>query len=102
MRDSRGRSGRPEPVARALREFRAEIQPESPLAAIQAIWEGAVGEQIASVTTLAEEVDGTLYVDCESAVWSQELSLMEPQIRANLAEAIEGEPPSKLRFRAVS
>ena len=102
MRDRRGRSPRPVRVSRALRDFRQEIQPESPLAGVQAVWEEVVGEQIALVTSLAEEVEGTLFVDCQSAVWSEELSLMEPQIRANLAKAMEGDPPAKLRFRSVS
>jgi predicted nucleic acid-binding Zn ribbon protein len=61
-----------------------------------------VGEQIAAVTEVVEEVDGTLYIDCVSAVWSQELSLMEPRLRENLAAKMDGEAPGELRFRANS
>jgi predicted nucleic acid-binding Zn ribbon protein len=82
--------------------FVSDIRPETPLARIQAVWPSAVGERIASVTEVTEEVEGVVYVDCSSAVWSQELSLMEPRLREILASAMDGDGPSALRFRANS
>jgi predicted nucleic acid-binding Zn ribbon protein len=102
MRDARGRSPRPVRAAEALAGLKAEIRPETPLARVQAVWADAVGEQIAAVTEVVEEVEGTLYIDCASAVWSQELSLMEPRLRENLAAKMDGEAPGELRFRAIS
>jgi predicted nucleic acid-binding Zn ribbon protein len=61
-----------------------------------------VGERIATVTKVAEEVDGVLYVDCREAVWSQELAMMEPRIRKNLASAMTSPGPQEIRFRTVS
>lgn len=102
MRDSRGRSPRPVRAAEALAGLKAEIKPETPLAGVQAVWAEAVGERIAEVTEVVEEVDGVIYVDCASAVWSQELSLMEPRLKQILGAAMGGETPRELRFRAVS
>lgn len=102
MRDSRGRSPRPIRPAGLLARFKSEIQPETPLAGVQAVWAEAVGERIAAVTEVVEEVEGVIYIDCASAVWSQELSLMEPRLRQILGVAMGGESPQELRFRAVS
>jgi predicted nucleic acid-binding Zn ribbon protein len=54
------------------------------------------------VTEVAEEVDGVVFIDCQSAVWSQELSLMEPRLKEILGAAMDGEGPSELRFRTNS
>ncbi len=102
MRDSRGRSPRPVPVSKALTDLKLKVQPETMLAGAQAAWDEAVGERIASVTEVVEGVDGVLYVDCKSSVWSQELSLMEPRLKEILAATMDGEPPRELRFRSVS
>jgi predicted nucleic acid-binding Zn ribbon protein len=102
VRDRRGRSAPPKPVADALAELRREIAPQTPLAAAQTAWVVAVGEQVAAVTRVTEEHDGTLVVECESAVWTQELTLMEPRLRSALDEAMHGEGPRELRFRTVS
>ncbi len=102
MRDERGRSPEPEPVARALGELKRMISPETPLAEAQAAWPAVVGDRIAAVTEVTEEIEGTLYVDCREAVWSQELTLMEPRIRADLESAMSSPGPREIRFRTVS
>ena len=102
MRDRRGRSPAPKPVSEALAGLRREIAPQTPLAAAQSAWPGAVGEQVAAVTRVVEERDGTLTVECRSAVWSQELALLEPRLRSALDKAMDGAGPAELRFRTVS
>lgn len=102
MRDHRGRSPSPKLISGALESLRREIAPQTALATAQAAWPGAVGERIAAVTTVTDERDGTLFIECQSAVWSQELALMEPRLRAALAEATGGDPPREIRFRAIS
>jgi len=89
-------------ASEAIAGFKAEIRPETTLARVQAVWPTTVGERIAAVTEIVEEVDGVLYVDCASAVWSQELSLMEPRLKEILGAAMDADPPRELRFRAVS
>jgi len=102
MRDERGRSPNPEPVGRALGQLKRMIAPETPLAEAQAAWPVAVGDRITAVTDVVEEVDGVLFVDCESAVWSQELALMEPRLREILDAAMGSPGPREIRFRTVS
>jgi predicted nucleic acid-binding Zn ribbon protein len=101
-RDVRGRSPSPRPVSEALEGFRAEIAPVDLLSRVQTVWGATVGPSIADVTTVAEERDGTIFIDCGSAVWTQELSLMEPRLRQKLADAGVGEGLLELRFRTVS
>ena len=102
MRDERGRSPNPEPFGRALGDFRRQIAPDTPLGEAQAAWPAAVGERIAAVTEVVSEADGVLFVECSSAVWSQELALMEPRLREILGSAMASSGPREIRFRTVS
>ena len=102
MRDHRGRSAPPRPLAAAVESFRESIAPETPLAAAQTVWERAVGAQIAAVARPVGERDGTIEIECESAVWAEELTLMEPRLRDRLNREMGGDGPEKLRFRAGS
>jgi predicted nucleic acid-binding Zn ribbon protein len=61
-------------------------------------WHAAAGEQIAAVTNPARLTDGTLLVECESSVWSQELTYMGPQILERVRAADPGTAVRRLRF----
>jgi predicted nucleic acid-binding Zn ribbon protein len=63
-------------------------------------WHAAAGEQIAAVTNPARLTQGTLLVECESAVWAQELTYLGPQILERLRAADPGTPVRALRFVA--
>lgn len=102
MRDWRGRSPSPKPIGEMLGGFRTEIAPGSPLAAVQGVWKGVVGEKIAAVTEVVDERDGVLTIECSSAVWAQELELMGPRIRAGLERELGDSAPEKIRFRTGS
>lgn len=99
MRDSRGRSPAPRRIGEVTGAFRTRIEPATPLAAIQTVWDQAVGEGIAAVARPVSEREGVLTVQCESAVWAGELALMEVRIRARLEAALGGEGPVSIRFR---
>jgi len=99
VRDRRGRSPAPKRLGDALGDFRGQVAPETPLAAVQMIWGETVGERIASVTEVVEEREGVLTIECSSAVWAQELEMMAPRITARLSEKLGESAPSKLRFR---
>ncbi len=99
MRDRRGRSPAPRPLGEVLGEFRGEVTPETPLAAVQVIWDEVVGERIAAVTEVVAEREGVVTVQCSSAVWTQELELMAPRILGRLAEILGDQTPEKLLFR---
>lgn len=99
MRDERGRSPSPKPLGEVLGNFRSDVAPVSPVAAVQAVWPTVAGERIASVTEVAAERDGTVTIECESAVWAQELSLMAPRIEAKLRAKLGDLAPTELLFR---
>ena len=62
-------------------------------------WAELVGDKIAEVTTPREvRRDGTLVVAVKSAAWMQELQLMEPTIRAQLAR--RGKKIKRIVWRA--
>lgn len=102
MRDRRGRSPSPKPIGAALESYRQAVAPETPLAAVQSVWETVVGERIAAVTEVVAEREGVVTIECSSAVWAEELGMMGPQILKRLGERLAGDGPEKLRFLAAS
>lgn len=100
MRDERGRSARPRRLGELLGDFQEDIKPPTALAAIEMVWRGVVGDQIAEVTELVAEREGVLTVSCSSAVWAQELEMMGPRILSRLSTEIGDLAPQELRFRA--
>jgi predicted nucleic acid-binding Zn ribbon protein len=101
MRDRRGRSSSPKPLSQVLGRAIESIAPQTPLALFQAAWPRAAGPEIAAVTRVVEEREGTLTIECESSVWVQELELMAPRLITKLAADTDGLAPEKLRFRTT-
>jgi predicted nucleic acid-binding Zn ribbon protein len=94
-------SGRraPRPLSAALEGFTAPLAPASTLARVQSCWASSVGAAIAAAASPAAERDGVLTVRCESAVWSQELELMAPDLLTQLNGALGEQLLHKLRCR---
>ncbi len=95
------RSG-PRPVGSALAAFAEESGPATLLARAQAAWPGAAGDVVAREAEPVSEVGSSLEVACSSAVWAQELELLEPDLRARLNRVLGGSgdgPVTGLRFR---
>ena len=91
----------PRPVGRALHDALAPIAPATPLAAVQGVWEEAVGERVAAEATPVSERDGVVTVACRSATWAQELDLLGEQMLTKLRERLpEGVSVARLRFSA--
>ena len=88
----------PRPAAAAFRAARERAAPQTGLAAVQAAWAAAVGEQLAAVATPVSERAGTLTIECADAVWAQELDLMQEQ----LLERLRARLGSRLRRRCAS
>jgi predicted nucleic acid-binding Zn ribbon protein len=78
------------------------VAPKTSLAATQAAWQGAVGEQLAAVAVPVSERDGTLTVECADAVWAQELDLMQGTLLERLRSEVGEQAPEGLRFRVNS
>ena len=92
----------PRPAAGAFRAALDRVAPKTPLAAVQAAWSEAVGEQLAAVATPVSERDGTVTVECADAVWAQELDLMQQALLERLRDAVGERAPRELRFRVNS
>lgn len=93
----------PRPLAAALDALVQQAAPQTPLAAVQRVWAGVVGERIAAEAAPVSERGGVVTVECRSAAWAQELDLMSEDLLGRLGAAL-GKPsaPSRLRFVAGS
>jgi len=63
-------------------------------------WGEAAGEQVREVTTPARLTGGRLVVECDSAVWAQELSYHAPRLLEKMRAADPSTPVEELRFIA--
>jgi predicted nucleic acid-binding Zn ribbon protein len=78
---------------------REQAAPQTPLAAVQAIWPEAVGPELAARADPVAEREGEVTVECADAVWAQELDLMQAQLLERLRERLGEAAPTSLRFR---
>jgi len=94
---------RPAPrlLSAALENVVAALAPATPLAAVQHVWQDAVGEAIASEAQPVSERAGVLTIVCRSAVWAQELDLMAPSLLERLNAAPGGARVTALRVVAT-
>jgi predicted nucleic acid-binding Zn ribbon protein len=61
-------------------------------------WSAAVGERLAAVTAPRRFAAGTLTIECESAVWAQELTYLGGEILTSMQAADPQCPVKRLRF----
>ena len=92
----------PRPAADAFKAALQQVAPKTPLAAVQAAWSQAVGEQLAAVAVPVSQQGETLTIECADAVWAQELDLMQATLLERLREAVGEQAPQALRFRVNS
>ena len=88
----------PKPLAEALRAVRSEVEPPTPLAAVQSAWPEAVGEEIAAHASPVAERDGTVTVACDAATWAQELDLLQGDLLRRLQQTLGEGVCERLRF----
>jgi len=90
----------PRRLSDSLGRLGGELGPQTRLARIQFAWREAVGPTIAAEATPVSERDGTLVVSCSSAVWAQELDLMQTDLLARLNAELGEQIVRSARFRA--
>jgi predicted nucleic acid-binding Zn ribbon protein len=83
-----------------VRGFTAALTPATPLARVQEVWERTAGPVLAQAAQPTAERAGTVTILCSSAVWAQELSLMETELLDRLNSALGEELLCALRCRA--
>ncbi len=89
---------KPHAIADTIREIRRETQPATLLAAAQASWRNAVGEQIAAQAWPVRERDATITVECRAATWAQELDLLHDELLERLNHELGEARVSRLRM----
>jgi predicted nucleic acid-binding Zn ribbon protein len=82
------RRAQPRRLGESVRTLRAEAQPATLLAAVQASWRTALGDRIAAESRPVRERDGVITVECRAATWAQELDLMQNELLARLNQAL--------------
>ena len=92
------RRATPKPLGDSIRALRTEVQPQTPLAAIQAAWPDAVGARIAAEAAPVRERDGTVTVECRAATWAQELDLLHDELLAKVNAALGADSVARLRM----
>jgi predicted nucleic acid-binding Zn ribbon protein len=91
----------PRSAGLAVRELAERIAPAGGLAAVQRVWDDAVGPALASQAKPTGEAQGVVTVTCASAVWAHELDLMGPALVERLNAALGGEAVRSLRCQTV-
>jgi predicted nucleic acid-binding Zn ribbon protein len=88
----------PERIADALRDAVTGAAPDTLLARVQALWPEVAGAAIAAEATPSGEREGTVTIDCSGAVWAQELTLLEGDLRERLNARLGVVRVRSLRF----
>lgn len=89
----------PRSIAAALGKVRTGLEPPSLLAGVQSAWREVMGPEIAAVSQPVSERRGVVTVHCSDPVWAEELSLMEADLLARLAQRLGDASPRGLKFR---
>lgn len=90
----------PRALSFAVERVAAGLEPATTLARVQGCWADAVGETVGKETQPVSEREGVVTIACRSAVWSQELELLAPELLGKLNAALGDQSVSQLRFRA--
>jgi predicted nucleic acid-binding Zn ribbon protein len=88
----------PRPLGKALDHALPGARPAGLLAEVQSAWPAVAGAALAASASPVSERGGTVTVECESAVWAQELELLGPDLARRLGEAVTGGRVERLRF----
>jgi predicted nucleic acid-binding Zn ribbon protein len=88
----------PRPIGRALDRALSGARPAGLLAEVQSAWPAVAGAALAASAGPVSERGGTVTVECESAVWAQELEMLGADLARRLDEAVTGGRVERLRF----
>jgi predicted nucleic acid-binding Zn ribbon protein len=88
----------PRPLGEALDKALPEARPAGLLAKVQSVWPTVAGPALAAAASPVSEHAGTVTVECESAVWAQELELLGADLARRLDEAVSAGRVERLRF----
>jgi predicted nucleic acid-binding Zn ribbon protein len=75
------------------------VAPDTLLGRVQGVWQEAAGAAVAAESAPASEREGTVTVECSGAVWAQELTLLETDLRERLNARLGAAQVRSLRFK---
>ena len=78
----------PRPLGSALRRALDLTAPGTLLAAAQRAWPRVAGAGVANQAQPVAERDGVVTIACRSAIWAQELDLLQTELLERLNEAL--------------
>jgi predicted nucleic acid-binding Zn ribbon protein len=92
----------PRPLGEALAAITKDLEPQTPLARVQRAWRETAKPPLSEEAEPTSERAGTVTLTCRSSVWAHELSLLEPDLKKRLNEALAQDqsdaPIKQLRF----
>jgi predicted nucleic acid-binding Zn ribbon protein len=88
----------PRPIEKALAGALPDARPAGLLAEVQSAWPAVAGAALAAAATPVSERGGVVTVECESAVWAQELELLGADLARRLDEAVGAGRVERFRF----
>ena len=91
----------PMPLGEAVQRLAGELEPLTPLAAIQRAWPAAVGRTVAAEAQPVSERGGVVTVQCRSSVWAHELTLLAPDLVGKLNAALGEARVTEVRCTAA-
>jgi predicted nucleic acid-binding Zn ribbon protein len=78
----------PRPLGAALAGVTRERAPATVLARVQSLWAEVAGPAVGAEAEPVAEREGTVTVECRSAVWAQELELLARDLLPRLNERL--------------
>jgi predicted nucleic acid-binding Zn ribbon protein len=81
----------PRPLSAALDVALSAARPPGVLAEVQSVWPGIAGAALAEAAVPVAEREGVVTLECESAVWAQELELLGSELLGRLNAVLRGE-----------
>jgi predicted nucleic acid-binding Zn ribbon protein len=78
----------PRPLGAALAGVTKERAPATVLARVQSLWAEVAGPAVGAEAEPVAEREGTVTVECRSAVWAQELELLARDLLPRLNERL--------------
>ncbi|MBA2506917.1 MAG: DUF721 domain-containing protein [Thermoleophilaceae bacterium] len=78
----------PRGLGPALQKMTAGLAPPTLLGRVQKVWPQAVGEALAQRARPVSERAGELVLECEDAVWAEEIRLMSLELLEQLNAAL--------------
>ena len=91
----------PKRASFAIEKTLAQTSPGTPLAAVQQVWQQAVGDTVADQADPVYEREGVVTIACKSASWAQELDLLQTNVLEQVNQRLSSLNPDGFRVKGL-